>query len=103
MFEWIPVDEKLPEKEGKYLVSYEWPYGSDSSRSTYKGIMFEVAIAWYTNNLHELDPEQFPKERHYECPGFVEILDDESGKKPRYACYSDLTAWMPLPDPYKHE
>lgn len=90
---WISVKERLPKEDGKYLVSYEWPYGLDSLHQTYKGTMFEVGIAYWYSNLHTLDPEQFPEE----CGGFVEI--DE--RTLSYACYSNLTAWMSMPDPYK--
>ena len=59
--EWIPVSERLPEKEGLYIVT------DDSG-----------GVAWASES-------------------FYMPLDDGGA----YWDYANVTAWMPLPKPYK--
>ena len=62
--EWIPCSERLPRKDGTYLVTYEW-------------------IGKTGNKYIE-----------------IEGIDFEHG---RWDChdYEKVTAWMPLPKPWK--
>lgn len=75
--EWIPVSESLPSKDGKYLVSYE---GSI--------IGTNIDILWYGDPF--LPDEDVSGKHFYRSGGeFGDIICDE------------VTAWMPLPKPYK--
>lgn len=79
---WIPVDERLPKKDGKYLVTVSSFCGE---------IVFERSFA---KDLHKVDEFDFPE---HKC-GFYKY-DDEW----RYSEEDDVMAWMPLPDPYRKE
>lgn len=74
---WIPVSERLPEKDGRYLVTCP-SLGDD----------LEVSTAWYGTPLMPIRPVKG------KC--FFDS-DDEWGDVP----YDDVLAWMPLPKPYK--
>ena len=75
--EWIKCSDKLPDKDGEYLV-----YISDR---IWSGAM----ILWFTNDFSQLDDSLY-------CPhkGFYEN-DPEYG----YMEYKEVTHWMLLPEP----
>lgn len=83
---WIPVTERLPDKGGDYLVSKTFHYGKLTQRF--------IMVAVYALNLREVDRYTFREDR----PGWYDI-DSE------YGAYEvdNITAWMPLPEPYKEE
>lgn len=76
--EWIPVSEKLPNEDARYLAQMSY------------GIM--QVLSW-ANNLEEVDDFDFYNEKH---GGWYEF-DSEWGYCERH----DVLAWMPLPTPYK--
>lgn len=84
--EWIPVSEKLPNKDGDYLVYTEWRFGG-----TY---LPNISIASFATNLHKVDDEDFPCP-DYKRPGWY----DYDGEDATYYELSDITYWMPLPIP----
>lgn len=67
-FGWIPVTERLPEKGGWYLVTWEDQF------KTVRGVTVSEFI----------EPKGLTDIGHFE--GFV---------------LREITAWMPLPEPYK--
>lgn len=70
---WIPVTERLPEKEGFYLVTLEHKYGDETNIRFFKN---------YETNI-----------RFFKC---------ESGERYWSKWGNEtITAWMPLPEPYK--
>lgn len=73
--EWIPCSERLPEENGRYLVTF--PSLINKLR---------VDILWYGRPT-------FPETDH---PCFY-ASDDEYGDVE----YDDVVAWMPLPEPYE--
>lgn len=81
---WIPAAERMPEKDGDYLVTYEKGYAEDYGLDSIGIAPFEV-----------------------DCEGFgiwVESFD----KMTLGSLGSDWTeikvaAWMPLPEPFKEE
>lgn len=79
---WIPVSERLPEKNGEYLVTVSSFCGE---------IVFKCSFA---TDLHKIDEYNFPK---HKC-GFYGI-DSEWGSYE----VNDAIAWMPSPEPYKAE
>lgn len=79
---WIPVSERLPEKDGEYLVT----------ASSFCGeIVFKCSFAM---DLHKVDEYNFHK---HKC-GFYGI-DSEWGSYE----IDNVIAWMPSPEPYKAE
>lgn len=71
---WIPVEERLPEREGRYLVTFRNPrnvglVGYGTCRRDLFGR--EIGFGWY--DLHEAE----------------------------YFSRDAVIAWMPLPEPYR--
>ena len=75
---WIPVSERLPDDDGRYLVTYPLLRRDD----------LWVATAWYGT------PPMPNRPVKGKC---FFVSDDEWGDVP----YDDVVAWMPLPEPYK--
>lgn len=78
--EWIPVSERLPKEDAKYLVQMSY------------GIM--RVLSW-ANILEKVDDYDFYNEKH---GGWYE-LDSEWG----YCEMNGVIAWMPLPKPYERK
>ena len=82
--EWIPFNEKIPEKDGDYLVCYEDGYREDFG-------LPEIGIASFESD----------------CDGFGEWIDyyDEHTLGFVDSDWSEtkVKAWMPLPEAYKEE
>ena len=81
---WIPVSERLPEKDGEYLVTV----------SSFCGLPQCIEVLSFATDLHKVDEYEFPE---HKC-GFYEY-DSEWG----YLEVDDVIAWMPLPEPYRKE
>ena len=75
--EWINVKDKLPEKDGKYLVVYTFFNCKD------------IGVVRFTHNLHKIDEYIFDTENR---PGWYES-DDEVG----YFEMTTVTHWAKLP------
>ena len=82
VYDWIPVSERLPEKIGNYIITQK----SDITGHVYRN------IASYALNLHDVDEYDFEDKKR---PGWYHY-DSEWG----YYELKDVTAWMPLPEPY---
>lgn len=80
---WIPVSERLPEKDGEYLVTVSFHFCGE--------IVFKCSFA---TDLHKVDEYNF---QEHKC-GFYGI-DSEWGSYE----INDVIAWMPSPEPYKEE
>lgn len=83
MREWVPCDERLPEKDGEYLCQ----------RNSIYCDMMEVCR--FSNNLFKIDDYDFYEYRREKKKGFYGY----SGEWGYYEI-NDVIAWMPLPDPY---
>ena len=85
MSKWIPTAERLPDKDGTFLVTEQaW-----NVKTRW------VRIASYAQNLRKTDPLDFKGKRH---AGWFDY-DSEYG----HYELSDIIAWMPLEEPYKEE
>lgn len=82
---WIPVSERLPEDGQMCLV-------------TTKGFLGDIycEISTYSNDLYKIDKFDFYDKKN--VSGFYDY-DGEDG----FYEVTDVTAWMPLPEPYKTE
>ena len=67
---WIPCSERLPEHTDFYLIQHTRKYCAD-----------EMAVAFYSVEEHEIDPD--------DCWEFSSVGDVQ-----------EVIAWMPLPEPY---
>ena len=76
--QWINVKDKLPEKDGQYLVVYTF--------FNYRG----MGVVRFSHNLHEIDEYVFDTENR---PGWYEP-DDEVG----YFERTTVTHWAKLPE-----
>lgn len=81
MSEWIPCKDRLPEKDGRYLVSY---HVFDD--------VYLVSIEFFALNMHEVD------EYFNEVPGWYNY-DEVYG----YYEKVEVNAWMLLPEHYKEK
>ena len=79
---WIPCKERLPDKDGEYLVTFEKGYAEDYCFS-------DIGIAPF-----EVDCEGFGIWQEHFHPVSLGSLGSEWVEIP-------VTAWMPLPEPYK--
>lgn len=77
-FQWINVKDKLPEKDGQYLVVYAF--------FDYRG----MGVVRFSHNLHEIDEYIFDTENR---PWWYEP-DDEVG----YFERTTVTHWAKLPE-----
>lgn len=79
--EWIPVSERLPDKNGRYLCFV------DTKHVSY------MYVFNFAKDLYKLDKYDFQPE---DGSGFYEH-DYDYG----YSKILDVVAWMPLPEKYK--
>lgn len=85
---WIPVSERLPEKDGEYLVTV---------KSTFKNTRNYIKHCHFARNLYLVDEYDFADKTG--VAGFYEY-DSEYG----YYEMTEVIAWMPfLPEPYKSD
>ena len=80
MTEWISVEDRLPDKNGRYLCCYD--LGIVSGKS--------IGIYSFAKNLRKVDKFDFPNENRKGWYG----SDSEYG----YYEKTDVTHWMPLPE-----
>lgn len=82
---WIPVSERLPEKEGCYFVTRRFAVEH-----------IQVDIRGFTKNLYHIVDYELTDRK--DMSGWYEY-DSEYG----YLEDENVIAWMPLPEPYKEE
>ena len=84
---WIPVAERLPDENGKYLTVFTLNTIPPSP---------VIEVSCYAKDLYKIDKYDFhdKKRKH----GFYQY-DSECG----YFEMSDISHWMPLPEPPKGE
>ena len=78
---WIPVSERLPEEEGRYLCAYG------------KNVM---NVYPFSNDLYSVDDYDFAEYKFEKKKGFY-TYDSEWG----YCEANFIKAWQTLPEPYK--
>lgn len=93
MEKWINVKDKLPDKDGRYLVA----------RKCRIGII--VDILDFDRCLSKVDRFLFPEDEGFKRPGWYDVdelysdtFDDEYNFE-----ITDVVAWMELPKAYKIE
>ena len=76
--QWIPCSERLPDKEGEYLVTFSDEWKRNLVRVLWYGTPFDLddRTMWTFYCEHEYGFEAFKAEK-------------------------PIVAWMPLPEPYK--
>jgi hypothetical protein len=78
---WIPVTERLPDQDGKYLVYQKFPYGN------------EIRTLGFAKDGRKVDKYDF----HREWKNVWYRYSSEWG----YITIDGITHWMPLPEPPK--
>lgn len=78
---WVPVSERLPEVDGKYLTTIK-VFGSNYNE-----------IRSFANSLYKIDKYDFSDKKGH---GWY-FYDSEYG----YIEETNVIAWMPLPEPMK--
>lgn len=103
---WIPVKERLPEKDGKYLVGYRDYIGIESFTTDLLGLVHQEDGI----DVHFSDEEDRDKIISGECSssGFYKIEEERSygeffGDYAIFVYYNEECAWMPLPEPYEED
>ena len=79
--QWIPCSDRLPGKEGEYLVTFNDKWHGPRARTLWYGTPFDIII--------DRDKWVFYCDLEY---GFT-----------TFAPGNPIVAWMPLPEPYKEE
>lgn len=98
---WIPVKERLPEKDGRYLVSFK--YNPDVHV-----FFFAKDIKEYCDNNIGGYSEIIIKDGHFvtkPISGFFNLGFFEDAPE-EYSAFVDdghIVAWMPLPEFYKED
>lgn len=82
---WIPVTERLPENLDEVIITWEdmSPFSHKCDRLTGVAVFHNNKWYWYS---------RFTRKALKEYGRFKDALIDDS---------IEITAWMPLPDPYK--
>lgn len=97
--EWISVKDKLPEKDGEYIVTREYENAFTDK------IEYIVGIGYFTKDLYEYDPSNFDESKDSH-PGFVDEICgvDDYGYPQEDGVFEDkiVTHWMELPEPPKN-
>lgn len=83
---WIPIEQRLPDEYGEYLVYYS--YETDGSVREDKECGY-----WIVN--FDTDMEAFGEWQDIYHPVSLGFLDSEFNEM------NTVVAWMPLPEPYK--
>lgn len=109
---WIPVKERLPEDDGKVIVTEKWTHHSYSEIRFYSKNIKE----WVDNNIsvteapfeEYVDYNNDPIEDISNLSGFFEIEDvmtDDGYAVTVIRIYPTgrISAWMPFPEPYKED
>lgn len=81
--DWISVNERLPENDGKYLAVYQSSFGN----------ILYITIKHYSSDLYEVDDFDFSKYKGKKQDGWYGY-DSEAGY---YEVTDSITHWMPLP------
>lgn len=87
-YEWIPVEERLPDEDGEYLVYYSCEIDRFVGEDKECGY-------WIVN--FDTDMEAFGEWQNIYHPVSLGFLDSEFNEM------NTVVAWMPLPEPYKGE
>lgn len=82
MSEWIPCSERLPERNGAYLVWMQWPCDEEPTASIIN---------------YDADCEMFGEWHEHYHPITLGYLDSDFDE------IKGVIAWMPLPKPYEGE
>lgn len=81
--EWIPCKDRLPEKQGQYLIT------------SHCGV---IGVLYYSPDLYSVDKHDFCRYKIHRKAGWYDY-DSECG----YFEYSTPKAWQELPEPYEEE
>lgn len=105
---WIPVTQRLPEEDGKIIVTEKWSFNSDTVIMFYSKNIKE----WVDNNIsvnenpfEYWDGDNEEIEDISNLSGFFEIIDvmTDYGWVQVVKISKKISAWMPYPEPYKED
>lgn len=107
---WIPVSEQLPEDEEKVLVCTEYRYkdydGTEKIVRRRTCAMYESGNLMCEDSMYTWDCEcrgEYVKEKddYKTLGGWFEVTIMEHDEWTAVAIDEKVTAWQPLPEPYK--
>ena len=101
---WVPVKERLPEKDGLYLITEKTTDAFGVDYYSVETAEFTDSIeSKYDEDMYEVDPEIIGKgPKFFDWTESINEWGELNGYSYPYTI-DDVIAWMPLPEAYEED